>query len=76
MIYLCSVPPDDPVASGSDLLVNSEHDHASDEDRGVKNVDMKRDKYLLSDQISHTHTFSVVLVLEVCEHIQYWTLIG
>ena len=54
MIYLCSVPPHDHVASGSDLLVNSEHEHASDEDRGVKNVDMERDNCLLSDQISYT----------------------
>ena len=43
MIYQWIVPPHDHVASGSDLVVKSEHEHASDEDRGVKNVDMEQD---------------------------------
>ena len=78
MIYQWIVPPHDHVASGSDLVVKSEHEHASDEDRGVKNVDMEQDnKYHY--QISYTlwpHTFSVVFVLEVDEHILFCLPIG
>ena len=55
MIYQWIVPPHDHVASGSDLLVKSEHEHASDEDRGVKNVDMEQDNKYHYQIRYHTH---------------------
>ena len=79
MIYQWIVPPHDHVASGSDLLVKSEHEHVSDEDRGVKNVDMEQDNkyhYQIRYHTHYGHTFSVVFVLEVEEHILFCLPIG